>query len=65
MVHDENAAGPVAVGGSEGADVDAVGATVEGVGAAVARALVQLVWLYHLDDLWPGGVGFGVDDVDV
>ena len=54
MVHDENAAGPVAVG-----------ATVEGVGAAVARAFVQLVWLYHLDDLWPGGVGFGVDDVDV
>src|SRR5215204_483801 len=47
---------PVPVGGAKGADV---------VRAAVARALVQLVWLYHLDDLRLGGVGLGVDDVDV
>jgi hypothetical protein len=37
---------------------------VEGVGAAIARALVQLLWLYHLDDLGLRGVRLGIYHVD-
>ena len=56
--------GAVPVRGTQGAYVDTVGTAMEGVRAAVARLLVQLVCFYHLDDLGPGGVMLGVHNVN-
>src|SRR5919202_1755974 len=63
VIHDEDAAGTLPVGSTERAHVDTLRAAVDGVGAAVAGSLVQLVWLYHLDYARLSRVGLGVDDV--
>src|SRR5919202_98743 len=63
VIHDEDASRPLPIGGTERAHVDALRPTVDGVGAAVARPLVQLVWLYHLDYARLSRVELGVDDV--
>src|SRR5215213_739757 len=64
VIHDEDTPRPVAVRGTQRAYVEAVGAAVDGVRAAVARALVQLLGLYHLHDLRLRRIWLGVDDVD-
>jgi hypothetical protein len=63
-VHDEDAAGPVAVGRAERVEVDAVGAAVRRVQARVARLLRDLLRLDHLHQPRRAGIGLGVQDVD-
>src|SRR5215210_3738088 len=64
VVHDEDAPRAAAIGSAQRTHVEALRTAVDGVGTAVARAVVQLLWLYHLDDARPSRVGLGVDDVD-
>src|SRR4051794_38865643 len=64
VVHYEHASRTISVRRAQGAHVDAVGSAVEGVGAAVARALMQLVGFDHLDDLGMLRIRLGVDYVD-
>src|SRR3712207_2478474 len=63
VIHHEDTARAIPVGGTESTSVDALRAAVYGVGAAVARAAVQLVGSDHLDDARLSRVGLGVDDV--
>ena len=64
VVEQEDAAGPVAVGVAERGDVDAVGAAVDGVRAAVAGLARDLLGLDDLDELGLPRVILDVDDVD-
>src|SRR3712207_4262528 len=63
VIHDEDTARALPVGGTKSTHVDALRTAVYGVGAAVARAAVQLVGFDHLDDARLSRVGLGVDDV--
>ena len=63
VVQQHNAAGPVALGGAQGTDIDGVRPAVDGMGAGVAGAL-HLFGLNGFDDAGPRGVGLGVQDVD-
>src|SRR5262249_14969071 len=64
VIHDEDAAGRLAVLVSEGGDVDAPGATVDGMRAGVAGLVRKLRRLDDLDDFRRPGIGFGVKNVD-
>jgi hypothetical protein len=64
VIHDEDPSRSVAIGGAKRADIEAVGATVDSMRAAVTGALVQLVGLYYLDDLRLRGIRLGIDNVD-
>jgi hypothetical protein len=64
VVEQEDAAGPVALGVAERGDVDAVGAAVHGVRAAVARLAGDLLRLDDLDELGRARVLLDVDHVD-
>src|SRR5215203_4163512 len=64
VIHDEDTPRTVAVGGTQRAYVEAVGTAVDGVRAAVACALVQLLGFDHLHDLRLRRIWLGVDDVD-
>ena len=63
VIHQEDAAGAVAVRRAERADVDGVRAAVDGVRAAVAALRHQLVRLNRLDDLRAARVRLRVHDV--
>src|SRR5215203_6962152 len=63
VVHDEDAAWAISIGGTKSTHINALGAAMDGVGAAVARTLVHLLGLYHLDDARLPRVGLDVDDV--
>src|SRR5215211_6808625 len=63
VVHDEDAARAISIGCTERTHIDALRAAMGGVGAAVARKLVHLVGLYHLDDARLPRFGLDVDDV--
>src|SRR5918995_4897877 len=62
VVHDEDAARAISIGGTKSTHINALRAAMDGVGAAVARTLVHLVGLYHLDDARLPRVGLSVDD---
>src|ERR671910_11912 len=64
VVHDEDAARAISIGGTKSTHINALRAAMDGVGAAVTRTLVHLVGLYHLDDARLPRVGLGVDDVE-
>src|SRR6185437_10218904 len=51
MVHEEDAARPLALLIAERAHIDAVGPAMDGVRARVAGALGELLRLYYLDEL--------------
>src|ERR1700722_7051121 len=63
-IYQEDAAGTVAAGRTERAAVDAVGATMNGVGRCVARLLNELLRLNHLYDLGMIGVRFRIQDMN-
>src|SRR5918998_3430164 len=63
VVHDEYASRSFAVGATKRAHVEALRTAVDGVGTAVARAVVQLFGFDHLDDARLSRVGLDVDDV--
>jgi hypothetical protein len=63
VVHDEDAARAISIGGTESTHINALRAAMGGVGAAVTRKLVHLVGLYHLDDARLPRFGLDVDDV--
>ena len=64
VVEQEHAAGPVALRVAERGDVDAVGAAVDRVRAAVAGLARDLVGLDDLDELGRARVLLDVEDVD-
>ncbi len=64
VVEQEHAAGPVALRVAERGDVDAVGAAVDRVRAAVAGLAGDLLGLDHLDELGLPRVLLDVEDVD-
>src|SRR3712207_1356124 len=64
VIHDEDATRAIPIGGTKRTHVNALGTAVNSVGAAVARAPVQLIRLYHLDDARLSRLGLGVDDVE-
>src|SRR6185436_21139874 len=64
LVHQENAARPLALAIAERGDINAFGAAVDSVRPAVAGSLGHGLWLDHLDELRLPGVGLGVEDVD-
>ena len=64
VVHDEDAAGRVALRVAERGHVDAARSAMDGVRARVAGLGGQLLRLDHLDDLRGARIGLGVEDVD-
>jgi hypothetical protein len=64
VVEHEDAAGLIAVGVAERADVDAIGTAMDGVRAAVPGFLREFVGFDGLDQLRLPRVGLGVDDLD-
>ncbi len=63
VVHQEDAARPVARGIAERADIDALRPAMDGVDARVAGLLGDLLGLDHPHDLGRARIGLGVDDV--
>src|SRR5829696_5792503 len=49
VIHDEDAARSISIGGAKSTHINALRTAMDGVGAAVARPVVQLLRLYHLD----------------
>ena len=64
VVDDENTARPVSVGRAQRADVDSVGTAVDGVRAAVAGAIGDLIRLDGVHELRLFRVRLHVEDVD-
>jgi hypothetical protein len=64
VVEQENSARAAAVGTAHRAYVDRVGATMERMRAAIARARRDFFGLDHFDDLRRARVRLGIDDVD-
>ena len=64
VIHDENSAGTVAVGGTQRADEDSVGTAMNRVWGCVSGARGQRLRLNHLHDLRFARIGLGVDDMD-
>src|SRR5215510_2929127 len=66
-VHDEDARRSIGAGltaAPERADVDPVRTAMDSVRPRVAGLLEYLLRLDHLVNLWLGGIGFCVDDID-
>src|SRR5439155_2055124 len=63
-IEHENAAGTLAVGISERANVNGFRPTVNRVRARIIRARENFLWLDHFDDLWFSRVGLRIDDVN-
>src|SRR5437667_8923532 len=63
-IEHENAAGPLAVGISERANVNGFRPTVNRVRARIIRARENFLWLDHFYDLWFSRVGLRIDDVN-
>src|SRR5829696_10070252 len=63
VVHDEDAARAISIGGTESTHINALRAEMDGVGAAVARTLVHLVGLYYLDYTRLPRVGLSIYDM--
>src|SRR5215212_1399795 len=59
VVHDEDTAWALPIWCAKRAHINSLRAAVGGVGAAVARALVQLIGFDHLDDARLPRVGLG------
>src|SRR5919112_1826138 len=51
VIHDEDAARAIPIGGTKGTHIYALRAAMDGMGTAIARTVVQLLRLYHPDDL--------------
>src|ERR1700751_3141605 len=64
VIHDEAAAGRLAVLVSEGRDIDAAGSAVDGMRAGIAGLVRKLRRLDDLDDFRRPRIGFGVENVD-
>src|ERR1700674_1132078 len=64
VVDDEDPARTISVGSAKSADVDAVRAAVNGVGAAVARPGRDLLRFDRVDELWLFRVRLDVEDVN-
>src|SRR5262249_26716675 len=63
VIHDEDAAGRLAVLVSEGRDVDAPGSAVDGMRTGIAGLVRKLCRLDDLDDFRRPRIGFGVENV--
>src|SRR5262249_48789952 len=64
VIHDEDAAGRLAVLVSEGRDIDAAGPAMDGMRAGIAGLVRKLRRLDDFDDFRRPRIGFGVENVD-
>src|SRR5438034_273516 len=63
-IEHENTAGTVAIGGSEGANVNAFRSAVNRMRTRIVSVSKNFFRLDHLDDLWFSRIGLDVDDVN-
>src|SRR5262249_49454818 len=64
VIHDEDAAGRLAVLVSEGGDIDAPGPAMDGMRAGIAGLVRKLRRLDDFDDFRRPRIGVGVENVD-
>ncbi len=64
VIHQEDAARPLAFSIAEGGDVDALGPAMDGVRSRIARFVGDLLGFDHLDDRGLARIGLGVEDVN-
>src|SRR6266700_2444365 len=63
-IHEEDAARTIATGRTEGAAINAIGATMNGMWRCVAGLLSELFWLDHFHDLGMVVTRFRIQDVN-
>ena len=64
VIHEEDAAGSLALGIAESRDIDALGPAMDGVRTAIAGTFGKVGRLDYLDDRGLAFVGLGVEDMD-